>query len=374
MSDSTWSVVPQWRRIGTKLALIIAFTVVVLDLVLLYWDPMSSFGASDTALSWDEYEEWDEGMASGPNSWQSGLAYTLLYAIPQALVIYFAVRFLVARRLTRLCDQVVAGFEGASVRFDESGRDEVALLSRAMNELNARVRHNLDRLDRRDHRRREWIAQVSHDLRTPLAALSAELDGASKVCQRDIEGSAGAQVLEHLGASSRLSRRIGVIATDLLDVARLEAESEPRREPVPVRELIRRAVSTTAALGTEYGIVIESEVSESVDTIEADGHLLARALENLLMNALQHARSTVWVSVVTGPACIKFQVEDDGIGFVSPSDEVDFSELRRHRSRPDSAGLGLLVVQRVAEAHGGEVGAANRAGGGLVVWFTSALA
>lgn len=256
MKKSMWSGVPVWRKLSTKLAIVIAVTVVLLDLIILYWNP---FGPWDLP--------GDPGEAADVPLLVIDAAYMLMYALPQAAVIYCAVSWLATRRLTRLSSQVVTSFsdEGARLEsFDVEGQDEVALLARALNALRSRVQETLDRLDQRDLKRREWIAQVSHDLRTPLAALTADLDGAERACRSGMQAKAAEPILEHLAAGRRVTRRISDIATDLLDVARLEADEPPSPEHVPVRELIRRSIDAVGSLARERDIRIESHIDADI--------------------------------------------------------------------------------------------------------------
>ncbi|MEO0664090.1 MAG: ATP-binding protein, partial [Planctomycetota bacterium] len=96
--------------------------------------------------------------------------------------------------------------------------------------------------------------------------------------------------------------------------------------------------------------------SENV-VLVGDDDRLARALENLLRNALQHARSAVHVQAVRVGDAVQFTVSDDGPGLpAEPDGTVDLARLALTPSRPDSSGIGLLVVRRVAALHGGSIG------------------
>ena len=95
-----------------------------------------------------------------------------------------------------------------------------------------------------------------------------------------------------------------------------------------------------------------------------------RGLENLVRNALQHATQMVVVRALSVDGSVRFEVLDDGPGLPQEEGKVDFDSLSTQRSRADSAGLGLKVVRKVAEAHGGGFGAENRPQGGARMWFS----
>lgn len=250
--------------------------------------------------------------------------------------------------------------------FDESGDDEIATLAHAMNTMRGRVIELVADLERRDQERRRWIAQVSHDFRTPLTALIACLERAEVELSEAREGEAR----ERLAIARLDAERLGVLTEDLLDIARLETEEDLVREPVPPGELVRKASRALAALAEQQGTEVEVAVTAGLPVVTADGRRLMRGLENLLRNALHHARRRVAVRAVGTPGRVRFEVRDDGPGLpVGPDGAVDLDALAGRRSRDDSAGLGLVVVRKVAEAHGGDLGAANLEGGGAVVWF-----
>ncbi len=286
-----------------------------------------------------------------------------------ALLLSFAVSRLVTRRVTRLASEASALFDDPANLpgpFDESGHDEIATLARSLNALRGHVEGLLADLERRDLERRRWIAQVSHDLRTPLTALTACLERA----ESGIDGEP-ADLRETLRIALYDAERLRELIEDLLDIARLEADDTLVTEPVPPGELMRQAARGLSALGEHSNLTLEVDIPPGLPELSADGHRLMRALENLLRNALHHARSGVRLTAVDAGAAVRFEVRDDGPGFAGDEGaRIGLEGLADRRSRPDSAGLGLVVVRRVAEVHGGESGAENAPGGGARVWFS----
>jgi signal transduction histidine kinase len=249
--------------------------------------------------------------------------------------------------------------------FTERGHDEISGLARAMNQMREHNLELLTAMESRDRQRREWIAQVSHDLRTPLTALRASLERAERQLQRR-EG--GAHELRASIEAARLDgSRVVTLAEDLLEIARLDADPRLVREPVPPGELARSAVTSLRPMAKEGNLEIELAIEACLPILEADGRRLMRALENLLSNAMQHAQSRVQLQVRRTGALLRFEVSDDGPGFPLENGRVDLSSLASRLSRDDSTGLGLQVALRVAEAHGGLLEADNLPSGGAFI-------
>lgn len=250
------------------------------------------------------------------------------------------------------------------------GRDEIGVLAVAMDASATRVRGLLKTLETRDAQRREWIAQVSHDLRTPLTALMACLERA----RRELEGPTSAARLQALRdimtVASQDADRVQVLAEDLLDVARLDFDDALHLEPVLLAELVERAVQELSPLGTNRGIEILASTPREVAAIEADGSRLLRVVENLLRNALHSARREVTVRLLVDAHGATIQVQDDGPGFDGGPGEVDLEGLGGDGSRGPRRGLGLAVVRRIVEAHRGELRAENLEPEGALVSFT----
>jgi heavy metal sensor kinase len=244
-------------------------------------------------------------------------------------------------------------------------RDEIAALGTTMNLLLSRLQGALDR-------QRNFVADAGHELRTPLAVLQTELELAARPdrARDELE-----DAIEHAGTETqRLSR----LADELLFLARGDVmQSQIRREPMQVRALVERAVDGARARARDHGVMLVVEGDGSIDT-GLDPHLVRRAVDNLLDNALRYAPRGSTITVVVQRAGVaaegdgvEIAVADRGPGFPDEFLPHAFERFRRAddaRSRDGGgAGLGLSIVLAVAEAHGGTATARNRAGGGAVV-------
>lgn len=229
--------------------------------------------------------------------------------------------------------------------------DEVSDLAESVNVT-------LDRLAEVLGRQRAFVADVTHELRSPLTGLRAQLEVALEHPE-DEDWPAVARAA--LGDADRLQG----IVSDLLILARLGAGVHVDRERVDLGELARAEASRRARR-----VPVEVHAAAGV-TVRATPHHLARVLTNLLDNAERHAASRVWVTVAEdGPDAV-LEVRDDGSG-IAPEDRERifwrFQRLPEGRAR-DAAGtgLGLTISRDIARAHGGTLVAAETDAGARFV-------
>lgn len=302
----------------------------------------------------------------------------LAAALLTSAAVGWAVSHIVTRRLRALADAVREPIlPGGPLPgpFKPGPPDEIGVLATALNEMRERIQELVAALAERDFERRRWVALVSHDLRNPLQALTACVDRAAVEARRIKDDDRRASMLDLLATARHDVDRFEVLTLDLLDIARLDAEDALNLEPVPPGELARAAAKGLRVLAQNQGRSLDVEVGPRSPELLADGRRVLRALENLLRNAIQHARSHVVLRVTRTDdgvvaAGVRFAVEDDGGGLPTEADgRVDVARLGAYKSRDDSAGLGLVVARRVAETHGGRIGAHNRPEGGACVWI-----
>lgn len=239
------------------------------------------------------------------------------------------------------------------------GNDELARLARTLNEMLARNEVAFDR-------ERTFVADASHELRSPLAILRAELDVA-------LMGRSSAEELRAAVASAaEETDRLSALAEDLLTLAQADQGNLPiQREPVDLREILERLGERFAKPAREAGAVIETRAEPDM-RVGADPRRLEQALGNLLENALRHGAHTIVLQAERHGKQLELHVSDDGPGFPPAFLDVAFERFTR-ADRPRTipgAGLGLSIVRSIARAHGGEAYIANGAAGGAHVWLS----
>jgi two-component system OmpR family sensor kinase len=239
-------------------------------------------------------------------------------------------------------------------------RDEIAALAATMNQL-------LSRLHLALARQRALVADASHELRTPFAVLSGELELASRPGRsREELASAVARAAEE---TTRLSR----ITDQLLFLARADEDRIPaRRAPTEVRQLLASSARQAAGRAGPAGVSCKVRAPAGL-IADLDPDRVREAVDNLVDNALRFAPqgSQVVLAAQAVGHDLAIEVTDQGPGFPPEYLPHAFERFRRPdtgRSRADGgAGLGLAIVSAIARAHGGRATAGNQPGGGAIV-------
>ena len=291
-----------------------------------------------------------------------GLLIALLLAALVGVVGFWGL----TRRLETLTATVGAVERGAlSVRADESGSDEVGVLARAFNRMATQIEAQVEALRRTDRQRRDLVAHVSHDLRSPLASLRGYLETLAMRDDATAEEREG-YVTRALHASERLSG----LVSDLFDLARFDAaEIRPEREPLSLAELAADVVADCQGEAERRGVALRIRAEDGLPLATLDAGLVDRAVGNLVDNALRHTPpgGAVEVEVVRHDAsALAVVVRDTGEGIAPELLPRVFDRfVRADESRSSSgAGLGLAIVKRIAELHGGTVRVESTLGSG----------
>lgn len=293
---------------------------------------------------------------------------TLAVAVLLALLLgaFFSARLLrpvrdVTRRVERLGEGDYAD------RLPVASDDELGRLARAVNEMAARVEASLDALRQTDRLRRELVANVGHDLRTPLAALRGYLDEADRLA---FEGRAE-EAAAALAAARRQSEGAADLVADLFELSVLDrpAGQALRLGPVPLGELVRDVADRHARAFAQADVRLQTDVPAGLPTLDADGARLVRLLSNLLDNARRHtpAGGTVRLAAEAAGNEAIVTVADTGVGIAPDVLPHVFERYYRGsdaRTRGTGTGLGLAIAQAIAQAHDGRLEATSTEGEG----------
>ncbi|MET7831347.1 HAMP domain-containing sensor histidine kinase [Micromonospora sediminicola] len=266
---------------------------------------------------------------------------------PMLLVVGAAVFWFVGRSLrpVEAIRRRVAGITSRDLHARvpvPAARDEVAALAETMNLM-------LERLETAAASQRRFVADASHELRSPLATLRAGLD---RLALAPVPQGHG-ELVELL---RRETSRLGDLVADLLLLARIdERGATGRRDDVDLDDLAYTERERLA--GQHPDLIVRVDLTPV--RVTGDAHDLGRALRNLADNAARHARTqvTLRVSVCDGWGCV--EVTDDGPGVPDADRERIFDRFVRlddSRTRPEGGtGLGLAITRQVVAAHGGQV-------------------
>jgi signal transduction histidine kinase len=290
-------------------------------------------------------------------------AFFMALVAGYAGIVGLAAGRLVARRALSDLDAVRGALaevgEGSrDVRVRVKGADELATLARDVEAMVAKVAAA-------ERARRELVASVSHDLRTPITALLLIAEG----LQDDIFEPERSR--EQLRLISTHVRALGSLIDDLFELSRLEAgDIHWSMERVRLDELVRETIDAMRPHADAGGVTMRAELDAHLSPARGNPEQLQRVLFNLIQNAIRHTPGdgsvVVRAQLVPGPA-VEIEVADNGEG-IDPAQRDRIFEPFIQGASPSSeangsAGLGLAIARAIVEAHGGRIWLADEAGG-----------
>jgi two-component system OmpR family sensor kinase len=331
-------------------------------------------------LGGDRYDS-AAGMISGSyilkNSFWAGTA-----ALGVLLALGLLLFALLTRRLTRLT-RVLERFGKSDfnepVTFPANQgafRDEIDCLGVTFNQMADRIIDQVGRLKSNDNLRRELVANVSHDLRTPLASLQGYLE---TLLIKDTTLSSK-EKQQYLQIAIKHSQRLSRLVADLFELAKLDAhEIKPHFERFSLGDLLQDVIMKFKLAAEEKGVSVEARVDPEVQFVLADIGLVERVLDNLIDNALRYTPAGGRVSIEVEPLeeHIRVRVCDTGSGIPAANLPHIFDRFYRYRGTGDEsfdgAGLGLAITKRIVELHGSTIEARSEPNAGTTFSFSLPL-
>lgn len=287
----------------------------------------------------------------------------LLVAFAASVVLAW---FLSRRILTPVRDLRLAvqrlGAGDLSQRVDVQDPGELGELVNAFNTM-------VSQLQQADTTQRQMIADIAHELRTPLSNIRGYVEGIKdKVLEPDAETIA---ILD--GEALLLSR----LVEDLQELSIVEAgQLALQRQPEDVAQLVTHAAEAMHAAAVAKGVAVSTQVDGELPLVSVDYHRISQVLRNLLDNALAHTPEGGSITVTTAPQgdFVEVSVTDTGEGIEQENLPHVFDRFyRADRSRARATGgrgLGLTISKELVEAHGGKIGVESEPGEGSRFWFT----
>lgn len=265
-------------------------------------------------------------------------------------LVWFA---LLTRRFSRLTAAVQRFADGDhGQRIATPGDDELGRLARAFNDMAGTIEAQLRALQETDHQRRELVANLSHDFRTPLTSLRGYAE--QLLSAESVDEERRRMLMAILDNTDRLTR----LAQQLSTLARLDAYDKPlRREPFSLAELAHDIVGKFQHQARQAGVSLTVDCDPALPRVDADLGLIDRVLSNLIDNALRAtpAGGRVRIEAATRTEGVRLAVIDGGVGIAE--DELPLVTQRFYRTRAslvrgDGSGLGLSIVREICERHG----------------------
>lgn len=306
-------------------------------------------------------------------------------ALLLTLLVGLALFFLITRRLRMLTRGVQGLMREAGPEVEAASRgagDEIGRLALAFRLMAARIGEQIATIERKDRQRRDMVAAVSHDLRTPLTSLRGYLD----TLERKLDDLPAEERNRYLGVAARQCRKLCTLSEELFQLAKLECEEiQANPEPFPLPDLVQDVIQKFELVARARGVRLYADLRPGAREVRADIGLIERVLVNLLDNALRHTPSG-------GEVAIRVEAVPDGTGQgerarvcvadsgegISPEDlphlfDRHYLAERRDPSRP-WGGLGLAIARRILMLHASDMRVESEPGKGAAFSFDLPLA
>jgi signal transduction histidine kinase len=247
------------------------------------------------------------------------------------------------------------------------GHDEIASLRLAFAQMAQRITRQWRELAFQDQQRRELVANISHDLRTPLTSLHGYLE--TLRVKSDQLGEA--ERLRYLDIALGQSRKVGQLAQTLFELARLEAGMvRPEMEAFSLAELVQDVFQKFELAAEARCQRLLFDIAPELPAVKADLGMIERVLTNLLDNAIRHTPEDgeITVQLRRAGADVEVQVSDTGPGIPAALQGSLFRRPSLNMGLGDG-GLGLVIVQRILQLHGSDIRLVSEAGAGAVFKF-----
>lgn len=299
----------------------------------------------------------------GPSLATAGLVLLAGVTTLAAFVIFNPAR----RRLRALEDATARlGSGDLSARAPLGGGDEIASLARSFNTMADELTARAERLEQEDRRRRQLLADVSHELGTPLTAIRGYVETLT-MAEMSIDVPTRDR---YLGIISDETTRLERIVADLLDLARLEnAAASLNIGDVPVSRLFDRVIARHERVAADKRVRMTADIEPGAELVRADADRIEQAIQNLAANALRHTPldGSIDLRARKASSGVALSVIDSGEG-IAPEhlphvfDRFYKADQARSSEATAGSGLGLSIVKAIAERHGGSVSVESRPG------------
>lgn len=295
------------------------------------------------------------------------LGTQLIYVTVISLILGFGIAFFISRKLSQPIVKITESAgrlaEGDySVRFEKGYYTEIDNLSDTLN-------YTAHELSKVEALRRDLIANISHDLRTPLTMIKGYTEMIEEISWDD-----KAKRAKHLEIIKEETARLEGLVDDVLDLSVLQSGNETLHpDNINLSEMVRKVLSRFATLSAHGGYIIQSNI-EHDQYVLADKRRIEQVLYNLIGNAINYTSDNKAISVhlMDRSGSVRFEVKDNGVGIAA--DELPYIWDRYYKSEEQQrakagSGIGLSIVKNVLLMHGAKFGVESSVGIGSTFWF-----
>ena len=288
----------------------------------------------------------------------SALLRSLLIGAAVVLAVGLLLIFILTRNVRKLAAGVQQLREGdLTARVHIGTNDEIGQLGTAFNEMAEQIETSVDTLSRNDNLRRELVANISHDLRTPLASI----EGYAETILLKEHLLTNEERKTYLHTILKNTKSLGRLVTDLFELSKLEArQTTVLIEPFSITELIQDNLLKFEPQAVQKNVHLTADLPRDMPLVRADVALIERVLQNFISNAIQYTPSDGRVNVSafqSNMGHVHVRVADTGRGIADDDLPYVFDRFYRSGSVREKSrlGLGLAIAQKIVELHGSHI-------------------
>lgn len=283
---------------------------------------------------------------------KSGISYAILTMIFAVLIGWLSIRFL-TRNLRSIIHHVNRFREGdINSRITNPEKSDLSVLALTFNDMADTIVENMDEIKSVDVLRRELIANVSHDLRTPLAIMQ----GYVETLQIKKGKLSDKQEVDYMNIIKKSTSQLTTLVSQLFEYSKLESKQvKPEKEPFAITDLIYDIQAKYEMIVKEKNIQLTAEIKESTPLVFADIGLVERVIQNLLENAIKFTPDNGLINMITdfdGKNVI-IKIKDSGYGISKEDQKHIFERFRQTdtKEKKGGIGLGLAIVKKIIDLH-----------------------
>lgn len=300
---------------------------------------------------------------------QLGVGSTLIAILLAAFVGVISIYYL-TRNLRGIIYTVKRFKEGdMDARITEENSADMSILANTFNEMADTLTANIEKIKSVESLRKELVANISHDLRSPLAVTSGYIE-TLQMKNADLSTEEREQYL--LTVQKSLTK-LEKLVTQLFEYSKLESNQvETEKEPFLITELASDVISNYQILAQQKGITLDLKTEKNVPAIFADISLVERVLQNLIDNALKFTpdNGVITLAVKANKADVEISVADNGPGIPEEELVYIFERFRKaEKNKSGGAGLGLAIVKKIMEIHQSTINVMSKPNEGTVFQF-----
>lgn len=289
-----------------------------------------------------------------------------------ALLIGILAIWVLTKNLRTITNTVIRFKEGDyEARIKDAEKGDLAPLANTFNDMADTINANIDEIKSVERLRRELIANVSHDLRTPLAIMQGYVE-TMQMKEDELTVEDRRKYLNTVyGSSEKLSKLIA----QLFEYSKLEAKQiQPQKEPFFISELIQDALVKYKIIAEKRGINLKMEREDNLPMVFADVSLVERVIQNLMDNALKFTpdNGTVTLKLESSKNGVEIRITDTGPG-LSEEEQTHIFEryfkAQTNTQKSNGAGLGLAIVKKILEIHNANIQVSSKPNQGASFFF-----